>query len=81
MDWMMDIVAIVINVAATALLWRHVAVPAPVVVTQRTDEADAPMWGTKERRDWHVTQRDYHVKMVAEAGEAVNLLAEFGPEK
>lgn len=80
MEMLMDLAAIAVNVAGVVYLSRHLAVPAPVVKVERTDEADAPKWGTKERRDWHVKQRDYHVEMVAAAGEAVNLLEQYGPK-
>ena len=80
MEWVMELATIIVNVAATALLWRHVAKPAPVVTVSRTDESAAPKWGTRARKEWHREQRDYHANMVPLAGEAVNLQREFGPK-
>ena len=79
MDIALDIASIVTTIVATALLWLHVR-PVAVSTLVRSDEASAPEWGTRARKDWHREQRDYHANMVAMAGEAVYLKAEFGPK-
>ncbi len=79
MDLALDVASIVTTIVATAFLWLHVR-PQLTVSTVRTDEVLAPEWGTRARKEWHREQRDYHVNMVAQAGEAVYLKDEFGPK-